>query len=420
MVSVIIPVYNTEKYLSYCLDSVINQTYRNLQIIVVDDGSVDNSVEVIQSYVNTDSRIQLLKKKNGGQSSARNLGLRNALGKYIVFLDSDDILDLSAIQILYSEAESKKTDIVYFDADVFFDDPKDFDKNKVSYYQRSSSYGCNTGKQMLCEMLGNNNFTDSACLMLYRKEFLDSSNLTFFEGMYYEDCLFSITAMLKAKYVSHINKKLYLYRVHENSTMTRVPKAAEYLYGRCVCMHKFFCMLHMENFDDFQFMQFSNFVLRIQTTIKYLASIMEINEINRFFSFQETSRLLYILKLCDCYEIVYINKLASFFNKNDKCYIWGCGIYARRLFAFLRLQNLDSKILGFIDSNKKNELFFNKSVYKTKIVDETNDGIIICFNSPEAAEIEKKLILKGKNVLRINPEFNDFICKELKKELKLL
>ena len=124
--------------------------------------------------------------------------------------------------------------------------------------------------------------------------------------------------------------------------------------------------------------------------------------------------------MCDCYEIVYINKLASFFNKNDKCYIWGCGIYARRLFAFLRLQNLDSKIVGFIDSNKKNELFFNKSVYKTKIVDETNDGIIICFNSPEAAEIEKKLILKGKNVLRINPELNDFICKELKKELKLL
>ena len=100
--SVIVPVYNTEKYLRECLDSIINQTFRDIEIICVNDGSTDKSLEILKEYALKDNRIKVITQGNKGQSVARNIGLNNASGKYITFIDSDDYLDFNTYKIVLS------------------------------------------------------------------------------------------------------------------------------------------------------------------------------------------------------------------------------------------------------------------------------------------------------------------------------
>lgn len=114
-VSIIVPVYNVESYLAKCLDSCINQNFTDMEIVCVNDGSNDSSVEILQAYSKFDSRIKIINKKNGGLSSARNAGIAEACGKYIMFVDSDDWISSDAVGKLYKNAEDNNSDVVIFD-----------------------------------------------------------------------------------------------------------------------------------------------------------------------------------------------------------------------------------------------------------------------------------------------------------------
>ncbi|MCR2823821.1 glycosyltransferase family 2 protein [Lederbergia panacisoli] len=113
-VSVIIPVYNSEKSLGYCIDSLINQTYKDIEIIIINDGSTDNSEKIAQEYENKDLRVKVITKINGGVSSARNMGIKEALGEYILFVDSDDSIELDSIERLHEIYLIKKYDTIIF------------------------------------------------------------------------------------------------------------------------------------------------------------------------------------------------------------------------------------------------------------------------------------------------------------------
>ena len=112
MISIIIPIYNVEKYLEKCLDSILNQTYKNLEIILIDDGSTDNSPNICNSYCEKDKRIKIIHKNNEGVSSARNKGIELSKGKYIVFIDSDDYVSNEHIEVLYDCIISNNVDLV--------------------------------------------------------------------------------------------------------------------------------------------------------------------------------------------------------------------------------------------------------------------------------------------------------------------
>jgi len=111
-VSIIVPVYNVEKYLEKCLESIINQTLKNLEIICVNDGSTDNSLQILEDYAKKDQRIKIINKKNRGSGAAKNTGMKNASGEYIGFVDSDDWVDLAMFEKLYNRAKSQKSDMV--------------------------------------------------------------------------------------------------------------------------------------------------------------------------------------------------------------------------------------------------------------------------------------------------------------------
>ena len=110
-ISVIVPVYNVEKYLTKCVDSIMNQTYKDLEIILVDDGSTDNSGKICDEYVKKDKRFKVIHKKNGGLSDARNVGIKNSTGEYLSFIDSDDYIDNDMIECLYNACIKNNADI---------------------------------------------------------------------------------------------------------------------------------------------------------------------------------------------------------------------------------------------------------------------------------------------------------------------
>ena len=112
LISVIIPIYNTEQYLKECLDSVCSQSYKDIEIICINDGSTDNSEEITRSYAQQDKRIKLISQKNQGLSITRNNGVSQAQGEYLFFLDSDDTIEQNAIETLYNRAERTQADIV--------------------------------------------------------------------------------------------------------------------------------------------------------------------------------------------------------------------------------------------------------------------------------------------------------------------
>ena len=120
-VSVIVPIYNVEKYLAECVDSILGQTFQDMEIILVDDGSLDSSGQMADDYAAQDKRVKVIHKENGGLSSARNAGMKIARGEYIYFCDSDDYISLDAIEILYETATKNDLDMVLFNGDSFVD-----------------------------------------------------------------------------------------------------------------------------------------------------------------------------------------------------------------------------------------------------------------------------------------------------------
>ena len=222
-VSVIIPIYKVEEYIEDCLVSVLKQTLKNIEIICVDDGTPDHSMEIVQSYADKDERIVVLHKENGGLSSARNAGIKIAKGEYVYFLDSDDYLRENALEILYDISVKNNLDNIFFSAESIMenDEVKEHYKNYLTYYNRSGVYEkVYTGQQLLVEMQRNDDFRPSACLQMARKDLLDKNAIRFFAGIMHEDNLFTLQNITVAERVMCIPDKLYMRRVRENSIMT--------------------------------------------------------------------------------------------------------------------------------------------------------------------------------------------------------
>lgn len=217
-VSIIVPVYNVELYLEECIDSVINQTYENLEIIIVDDGSTDNSGMICDAYENKDERITVIHKENGGLSAARNTGLRIATGEYVYFLDSDDYIEKNAMSDLMEIFEQEKVDVVFFDAYVFYTDCEPDDN--VNSYKRKKRYTSLNGKDILVKLLENDEYRTPVQLYMYKAEFLNRNNLEFYEGIIHEDELFSFQVFNADGIVAHCHKSLYARRIRPASIMT--------------------------------------------------------------------------------------------------------------------------------------------------------------------------------------------------------
>lgn len=201
-VSVIIPIYNSEKYLEEALKSIINQTLFDIEIICIDDGSTDKSRQILNYYATNDTRIVILSQENSGQGVARNEGIKIAKGKYIYFFDSDDILEENALELLYDEAEKDNLDVLYFNGRSFFENTElesDF-KHYEKYYTRENMNFKKIvkGFELFNYLSSNGYFRVSPCLQLISKKLIIENKIDFdTTTRVHEDELFSFKIMLK-------------------------------------------------------------------------------------------------------------------------------------------------------------------------------------------------------------------------------
>ena len=235
MVSVIIPVYNVEQYIRQCIDSAIDQTYKDIEIILVDDGSTDNSGTICDEYAERDRRIKVIHKKNGGLSDARNAGMNIARGKYIYFLDSDDYIKKNALEELVSFSEKEQAEIVSFSVWMFSDD-----KNLYMPPQRRLiKYPSANGAKHIIQLFKNEKrWFPGAQTSLFRADYLKKEHLSFKKGIHYEDLLFSGIAYIRAERVSNLCSYLYYYRQRSDSIM-RKSYTINDLRSYCECIKGF-------------------------------------------------------------------------------------------------------------------------------------------------------------------------------------
>lgn len=234
-VSLIVPVYNVEAYLKVCMDSVVNQTLKEIEIICVNDETEDNSGQILLDYADKDNRITVIKQKNKGLSGARNRGLSFAKGEYVYFLDSDDYLQLDAMEVLYLECKEKALDAVYFDYSRFYDDGTTAPPMERSGYENVCD-----GVSLLKRFRDDKAFTQTAWAQMARRDFLRQNNISFYEGIIHEDNLYTFYVLMKAKRVSHVSRKLYNHRLRANSIMT-VPVSMKNVEGYFVSMKEILC-----------------------------------------------------------------------------------------------------------------------------------------------------------------------------------
>lgn len=214
--SVIICTYNGEKYLKECLDSVINQTLQNIEIVCANDGSIDNSLNILKEYANEDDRIKIIDHTNVGLATSRNRALKVITGEYCAFVDSDDIIDKNMLFELYNYAKENNLDMLSFSG-YKFNEENEYIDNKYwnfAYLPKDWNKKVFTYKDCLPFL---HEMAVSSCLTVYKTEFIKKNNLTFPDGLVYEDNIFWTVAFTKNARFGILNKKFYKGRSHSES-----------------------------------------------------------------------------------------------------------------------------------------------------------------------------------------------------------
>ena len=227
LVTVIVPVYNVEKYLAECLDSICAQTLKNIEIICMNDGSTDLSGDILAQYAARDSRIFVLNQENQGQSAARNNALDLARGKYISFVDSDDVIAPEMLEELYNRAETLNTDIAFCNRVIYYQDENK--KDIIPFWRKLKADNTVEEDDNLPETFKAERIYDYMLITpcypwgkLIRREFLTNNNIKFVKGLIYEDIIYFIDLMMSKPVMTYLNKPFYTYRVLSTSTCRKV------------------------------------------------------------------------------------------------------------------------------------------------------------------------------------------------------
>ncbi len=224
-VSVIIPVFNVEKYLKQCLDNLLNQTLKDIEIICINDGSTDKSLEILNDYAKKDYRVKVVNKQNEGQGIARNLGLETVKGEFLSFIDPDDWVETDMFEKMYLQAKDLNSQVVICDYTKFFEKngkiitPHIF--RKAVSLTKSKAIKIPNGENIYKNLIDKTilvspSYTWNA---IYEKELLKRNNIKFTNQRCYEDVLFTLQSRTKAQRISYINKSFYNYRIRSTSTL---------------------------------------------------------------------------------------------------------------------------------------------------------------------------------------------------------
>ena len=374
-ISIIIPVYNVEKYLRECLNSILNQTFQDFEIICVDDGSTDKSLEILQEYKRKDDRFVILQQRHSGAGSARNNGIRLAEGKYIQFLDADDYFEPTLLEEMFDHAEK-------FDADLTVCSSRKVDDEGNITETGSPNFPINIDKIPMEQVFNRQDFKDEIfCLLipvvwnkLIKKSFLEENHLEFPPLKIYEDIAFMHSLVISAGRIAAFNKELINYRFNRPGSLvsTRSSHTIEAIKS-CMYLGNF---LKSRGFlPEYENAYRKVFINHIRAEISYCNDseykkfLQEFKTLlpNDWQKYQSALRKDYITP-------EYLKK----FIGDKKVMLWGGSLFIRQVLE--REIEKNPNILGIIDRNTASagKQFCNYTIYPPEAINELKpDGVIL-------------------------------------------
>jgi len=228
VISIIIPVYNSEKYLEECLRSIYNQTYKNVEIIIINDGSTDNSDEIVNRYKNKFLKFQYYSQKNKGASDARNLGVEKANGEFLMFIDSDDYIEENTLELMYKKITQNNADMVIIGHKKIYNQEKKIEKYLFDVEERKKF----SNTEVLQKIL-NFEVRGYICDKLFRKKLWKKLKISFESRRYCEDWYPITKYTVESKDIVFINEPLYNYRQHSESSInsSNIEVVRDYNYA---------------------------------------------------------------------------------------------------------------------------------------------------------------------------------------------
>lgn len=418
-VSLIIPVYNTEAYLKECLDSALAQEMDDMEIICVNDGSTDSSKSILDEYAMLDSRVVVITQENQGLSGARNTGMKHAKGKYICFLDSDDMLAYNALPQLYKMAEEKKLEILCFDAMCFYENDQ-LKKNeyKDEYYTRKKSYKeAKSGKELFCQMIEEDDFCDAACLLFIRREWIERENICFYPRLIHEDCLFTFQCLMKVNRIEHIKEAYLKYRVRSNSIMTSKASYAS-MKGRIFCYTKIMEYLLSEQLSDREKEAIVKFEKFIMYNIKWTDFKLDDIERNKAIDADCIEQLISasmdvgLERQYGISENIYLRGFNDLLTSFESVVLYGAGKIGRKIYRYMANMGIGHKITCFAVTEKNGEDKFIENI-PVKLIDdiENEDGMLVLISARR--DFQENMLSKAKMLGFKNIEIIDFRLEQM-------
>ena len=298
-ISIVIPIYNVEKYLRKCLDSVYSLNLDNKEVVLVNDGSTDTSINILNEFKNKyPNKTKLITQKNQGLSEARNIGIKNSNGKYILFIDSDDFIIPTETEEFINFGLDKKVDILignyreYYNENYivqisFYNLDKNLEKEGIFFIENGVKNKC---------------FRFAVWQNIYRKNFLLENNLFFKKGLLHEDNLFTPEAFFYAKKVRCFNKKFYFYRKNNLESITQTVNKKNYEH----MLYTIIKLLEFKKSNNIENNYFNRIVLGIYINVLrggYINKEVYNNIVDLKFNFREKLKLLYVIYLQNKYKM---------------------------------------------------------------------------------------------------------------------
>lgn len=366
-ISVIIPVYNVEKYLAECLDSIITQSLRDIEIICVNDASTDSSLNILQEYASKDYRVRVISyDENHGQAYARNLGLERAAGEYVYFVDADDMVKAGALDRMCVEAENDDVDLLCFDADVVYeteeDRAKDIDalnryglhrKNKNSYPDIYS------GIEFFNRVYEAKDYDVTVWRQLWRRSYLEQNDLNFDKDTSpHEDYLFTFKALILADKVKCISESLYIYRRREGaSTLSAITERRMWTYVLIHLKMMEFLQRFSGRIVSHEISWIRNYIFHRKEQIhKFIVDLFykDVDVCNPPFS-SESDKLMFSMLAYKDYGLIDERQALSLLREvcsYDNIIVYGAGEVARETIDLLLRYRISSLLVAVTDKDK--------------------------------------------------------------------
>ncbi len=300
-VSIIIPVYGVEKYIKRCLESLINQTLKEIEIIIVNDGTKDNSMKICREYQSLDSRISIYEKENEGLGLTRNYGLKYAVGEYVAFLDSDDFIDIDFYEKLYNDAKKNNSDVCFTNYKIKKSDGTEFVSKRSNIPFEENVLDSKTVLYNIMQIPTKNqrrNFIGmSVWRSVYRKSLIDNNNILFCSERDFisEDIIFNIDFLSKASKVSFI-KDTYYYYCENQQSLTHIYRKDRFEKHKILYNELKRKALELDDFENMEVgicnMFINNVRADIKNAFKYNSEKEAKKEVEKFINDSEVKYAL--------------------------------------------------------------------------------------------------------------------------------